>query len=165
MLKCFLKRGRGGMLNKKEIEQALRDYNWMINEIQRQRELLKVIGNNVVAQTGIDAAMPKAKGQTSDPVALEVIRRDKKSKWIEKLESKVLFIQQNIHVITDEREKAVLECLLDGLSISAISKHMGLSRKHIYNLKNSIVEQISHNSQITQNTHFTQKMIKKKQCV
>ena len=153
------------MLNAKEIEQALRDYNWMINEIQRQRDMLQVVGSGVTSKYGIESAQPKAKGGTSDPVALEVIRRDKKSKWIEKLESKVLFIQQNIHVIKDAREKAVLECMLDGLSISAISKHMGLSRKHIYNLKNSIVEQISHNAQITHNTQFTQKMTGKKQCV
>lgn len=71
----------------------------MINEIKRQRELLGHIGTNVVAQGGIESSMPKVQGVTSDPVALEVIRRDKKSKWVEKLEEKVLFIQERIHVI------------------------------------------------------------------
>ena len=112
MRNYFLKRGLGGM-NKKEIEQALRDYNWMINEIKRQRDLLSNIGGNVVAQGGIESGQPKAQGTTSDPVAMEVLRRDKASRWVIKLEEKVLFIQKRISIITDEREKAVLQCMLD----------------------------------------------------
>lgn len=81
-------------MNKKQIEQALRDYNWMINEIKRQRDILGHIGGNVVAQGGIESSMPKAQGGTSDPVYQEVVRRDKTSQWVEKLESKVLFIQR-----------------------------------------------------------------------
>ena len=95
--------------------------------------------------------MPKAQGVTSDPVALEVIRREKKSKWVEKLEEKVLFIQKRISVITNEREKAVLECMLDGLSMSAIGRHMGLSERHIRRLKDSIVSKMSEMSK-TPNT-------------
>ena len=132
------------LVDKKEIEQALRDYRWMIKEIQRQREMLSHYETKVTAQTGIEAVMPKAKGITSDPVALEVIRRDKKSQWVEKLEQKVLFIQKRISIITDEREKAVLNCMLDGMSMKAIGQHMGLSRTHIYNIKESIIEQFVH---------------------
>src|SRR5690625_1110577 len=131
----------------------------MINEIKRQRELLNHVGGNVVAQGGIESSLPKAKGLTSDPVAMEVIRRDKKSKWIEKLENKVLFIQKRIHIITDEREKAVLECMLDGMSMIAISHHMGLSRRHIYNIKESIVDKIAH---FAHNSHHS---TKQKSCV
>lgn len=152
----FGKSERGGKMNKKQIEQALRDYNWMINEIKRQREMLASVGSSVVSK--IDD-MPKGKGITGDPVAMEVIRRDKKSKWIEKLENKVLFIQKRIHIITDEREKAVLECMLDGMSMIAISHHMGLSRRHIYNIKESIVDKIAH---FAHNSHDS---TKEKQCV
>lgn len=130
-------------MNEKQIEQALRDYNWMINEIKRQRELLSHIGGNVVAQGGIESVMPKPQGETSDPVALEIIRRDKASKWVQKLEDKVLFIQRHMKNITNERERAVLECLLDGMSMLAIGKHMGLSERHIRRLKDSIVSKMS----------------------
>lgn len=145
-------------MDKKQIEQVLRDYNWMINEIKRQRELLSDIGGNVVAQGGIESAMPKAQGGTSDPVALEVIRRDKASKWVINLESKVLFVQQRIHVVTDEKEKAVLECMLDGMSMVAIGKHMGLSRRHIYTLKNNITSHIAHFA------HDSHEMTKEMRC-
>lgn len=146
-------------MNEKQIEQALRDYNWMINEIKRQRELLSHIGGNVVAQGGIDSVMPKAQGETSDPVALEVIRRDKTNKWVENLENKVLFIQKRIHVVTDPKEKAVLECMLDGMSMVSIGKHMGLSRRHIYTLKNNIISQIAHFA------HNSHEMTNAKACV
>lgn|SRR5690625_5301646 len=133
-------------MNKKEIEQALRDYNWMLNEIKRQRELLSNIGGNVIAH--IDD-MPKGKGTTGDPVAQEVIRRDKNNRWLVQLENKVLYIQERIPIIKDEREKAVLQCMLDGLSMVAIGKHMGLSRRHIYNIKESIIAQFAHNSHVS----------------
>lgn len=140
-------------MNKQEIENVLRDYNWMINEIKRQRQLMGYDGGNMVAQTGIESIMPKAQGGTGDPVALEVIRRDKKSKWVEKLESKVLYIQKRISVINDERERAVLECMLDGMSMVAIGRHMGFSRTHIYRIKNSIIENMLQFEQSEQRMH------------
>lgn len=127
-------------MNKKEIEQALRDYRWMINEIRRQRELLNDINPSVTAQGGIESSLPKAKGVTGDPVAMEVIRRDKASRWVQKLEKKVTFIQERIHVIQEPKEKAVLECMLDGMSMVGISRHMGLSRTHIYKMKDDIIK-------------------------
>ncbi|MFD2924187.1 DNA-binding response regulator [Halobacillus naozhouensis] len=146
-------------MNKKQIEEALRDYNWMINEIKRQRGLLEDAGTNLVAQSGIESILPKAQGESGDPVAQEVVRRDKKFTWVHKLEKKVLFIQERMSVIENERERAVLECLLDGMSMIAISNHMGLSRRHIYNIKETIVDRIAHFS------HFAQESTTQKQCV
>ncbi|MFB4164791.1 DNA-binding response regulator [Alteribacillus sp. JSM 102045] len=145
-------------MEKRQIENALRDYSWMINEIKRQRGLLGDAGTKLVAQSGIESTMPKPQGETGDPVAQEVVRRDKKHTWIRKLEKKVLFIQERISVIENEREKAVLECMLDGMSMIAISKHMGLSRRHIYNIKETIVYRIAHFAQ------FSRKMTNEKQC-
>lgn len=127
-------------MNKKEIEKILKDYHWMINEIKRQRELMKITGGNLSPKLD---GLPIGKGTPSDPVAREVIRRDEASKWVQKLEEKVLFVQERMKYITNERERAVLECLLDGLSILAISKHMGLSERHVRRLKDSIVTKMS----------------------
>ncbi|WP_245690065.1 hypothetical protein [Sediminibacillus albus] len=78
-------------MNKKQIADTLCNYHWMVNEIKRQRELLKDAGTNLVAQSGIESAMPKAQGDSGDPVVREVIRRDKKHTWIDKLEKKVVY--------------------------------------------------------------------------
>lgn len=130
-------------MNKKEIAKILRDYHWMINEIARQRKMMLEVNQSITGQYGIEGALPHGKNGKSDPVAQEAIRREKKSKWIEKLEQQVLYIQKRIHVVTDEREKAVLECLLDGMSIRAIARHMALSERHVFRLKDSIVNQMA----------------------
>ncbi|WP_038246235.1 helix-turn-helix domain-containing protein [Virgibacillus salexigens] len=146
-------------MNKKEIGNTLRDYKWMINEIKRQREFLKDAGTNLVAQSGIESAMPKAQGGTSDPVAREVVRRDKKYTWINRLERKVTYIQERIPAISNERELVVLECLLDGMSMRAISNHMGLSERHIFRIRDAIV------SQMADMSYLSHIMTEEKRCV
>lgn len=149
-------------MNKQEIEQALRDYNWMINEIKRQRDLMDIKGGNLVAH--IDD-MPKQKGRTGDPVAMEVMRRDKASKWVQKLEEKVLFIQKRVPIIKDEREKAVLQCMLDGLSMRSISHHMGLSERHVFRIKDSIVAQMAEMADMSDLSGMADSFTNKKSCV
>ncbi|MEF2293126.1 DNA-binding response regulator [Virgibacillus dokdonensis] len=149
-------------MNKKEIENALRDYKWMINEIKRQREIQSDAGTNLVAQSGIESAMPKAQGTTSDPVAIEVVRRDNKFSWVHKLEKKVTFIQERISLIKESREIAVLECMLDGMSMRAISNHMGLSERHIFRIKNSIVSQMA---EMADMSYLAHKVTDQKRCV
>jgi DNA-binding NarL/FixJ family response regulator len=132
-------------MNKEQVSDALRNYHWMVNEIMRSRKFLEDVGaGGLVAQSGIESVMPGTPYKVSDPVATEVIRREKKSSWILKLEKKVSYIQERICLIQDEREKVVLECLLDGLSVVAISKHMGLSRRHVTRIKDDIVCRMSH---------------------
>lgn len=139
-------------MDKKEIAAMLRDYHWMINEIKRQRQMLEDAGGaSMTAQYGVEASLPKPQHVNSDPVAKEVVRRNKKQKWIEKLEEKVSFIQKHMTCITNERELAVLECLLDGMSMIAITRHMQMSRRNIYEIRNAIVDKIAHFAQIAHN--------------
>ncbi|WP_200416615.1 helix-turn-helix transcriptional regulator [Virgibacillus salexigens] len=131
-------------MNKEEIESILRDYNWMIKEINSQHAIVSNgVETRMVAKSGIESTLPRARGGVSDPVAKEVIRRERKYAWITKLEQKVIYIQERLSAIDDPEEIAVLECILDGMTITAISKHMGLSRKRIYNIKRSIIYKLS----------------------
>ena len=125
-------------MTKKEIEKIIRDYHWMINEIARLKEFIH-INKNTTSQYGIESTLPKSKNKISDPVYMEVSRRELKSKRMIRLENKVLFIQQKLNQITDEREITVLECLLDGLSIAATARHLGLSERLIYQIRDNIV--------------------------
>jgi DNA-directed RNA polymerase specialized sigma subunit len=131
-------------VNKKEIEQILKDYHWMINSIKIMRKSLQEGSEErITAQYGVESSLPKPKGTTSDPVYREILRREKRWRKIEQYERKVKMIQDRIHVIQDEREFEVLHWLLDGKSYSWIARHMGLSERHIRRLKDSIVEQMS----------------------
>jgi DNA-directed RNA polymerase specialized sigma subunit len=133
-------------MNKKEIEQILKDYHWMINSIKIMRKSLQEGGEErIIAQYGVESSLPKPKGTTSDPVYRELLRREKRWKKIEQYERKVKMIQDRIHVIQDEREFEVLHWLLDGKSYRWIAMHMGLSHSHIRRLKDSIVEKLAGN--------------------
>lgn len=129
-------------MNKMEIEQILRDYHWMVREIERIRSTLNTAGERLTAAYGVESSMPKAKGGTSNPVHQEVSRRERQWRRIEKLEEKIRFIQERIELINDERERTVMDCMLDGMSFTAIAYHLRISKGHIYNIKDSVVDRL-----------------------
>ncbi|RKD22563.1 hypothetical protein BEP19_09895 [Ammoniphilus oxalaticus] len=145
-------------MDKKEIENTLKDYHWMLNSIKIMRKSMEQAGDNLTAQYGIEAVMPKGKGQTGDPVYREVIRRSKHHERIEGYEKKVELIQSNIHVISDEREIEILHWLLEGKGHAWISRHMGLSHTHINRISKSIASKIAKNVQYVQNVQDVQKV-------
>ncbi|RST57667.1 DNA-binding response regulator [Siminovitchia terrae] len=130
-------------MNKIDIENTLKDYHWMINSIKIMRQSLESAGEGLTAQYGIESTMPKAKGQTSDPVHREVVRRGRHWKKVKGYEEKIKVIQERVHLITNERETEVLHWILEGKSYRWIAAHMGLSHSHIKRIKESIVDQIS----------------------
>lgn len=115
----------------------------MINSIKIMRDSLKDAGEGLTAQYGDEAAMPKGKGDTSDPIFREVVRRSKRWNKIEQYERKVLAIQELFHKVHDEREGEVLYWLLEGKSYRWIGEHMGLSHSHIRRLRDNIVDRMS----------------------
>lgn len=128
-----------------DIENALRDYHWMLKEIERLKEELKSVNSNVTPVYGIESSMPKGSG-TSDKVGNEVVNRDRKQKTIQKFGAKVQFIHDNSDCITDDRELTVLNCMLDGMSIVAISQHMGFSERKVYTIKDDVVRKMKENA-------------------
>lgn len=118
-----------------EIEQLLGDYSWMIKEIKRLRPLLGEVEDNQVSQFSVKGILPKPQGMANNPISNETVRGNKRHKRLTDLEDNVLFIQNRMHAITGDREIAILGCLLDGMSISSVSRHMGLSRTHIHRIR------------------------------
>lgn len=141
-------------MNENHIEQLLKDYHWMINSVKVMRENLQDAGDGMTAQYGIESAMPKGQGGSSDPVFREVVRRSKHFKTIEGYENKIKFIQERIHVIQDVREKEVLHWILEGKGYSWIARHMGLSHTHIKRIFTSIAKQMAKNVQDVQNVQM-----------
>ncbi|WP_339161773.1 DNA-binding response regulator [Siminovitchia sp. FSL W7-1587] len=149
-------------MQRNEIEQILKDYHWMINSIKIMRKSLEQAGEGLTAQYGLEAAMPKAKGETSDPVHREVVRRGKRFKKIREFEEKILKFQGLFHKVSDERECEVLYWLLEGRSYRWIGHHMGLSFSHIKRIRDSIVDKLSFETNGTNGTDVTK--LKKEKC-
>lgn len=137
------------MYTKNDIEQILRDYHWMVWEIERLRTSLQGAGERLTRAYGIESTLPKAKGITSDPVHAEVARREKQWARIDKLEAKVRFVQERIDTIADERERTVMDCMLDGLNFNAIADHLRLSRNHVRSIKESVINKLYDSQKVT----------------
>lgn len=134
-------------MNKWQLEDLLKDYHWKLHSVRIMRESIGEVNSNLTAQYGLEAAMPKAKGNPSDPILKEVERRDRRWKKVSAYERDIQFIQSRIDRISDERETEVLHWLLEGKSMRWIGLHMGLSDKHIGRIKDQIVAQMSHMSE------------------
>lgn len=129
--------------NKHQIYGILKDYHWKLREIQRlDRDLLKTDFRGA-AQYGIEATLPHAVGIVGKALENEVIRRNKKSSDLLKYCEQINFINENMHKVTDEKEKVVLDCLLEGMDITAISHHLRTNRRHVHLLRDNIVNHLS----------------------
>lgn len=128
-------------MNEKQVDNILKDYQWLLNSIRLYRQDLASAGDNITQQYE-NADMPKAQS-TSDPVYSEVLRREKRRKKIKQFEVKVLYIQDRQKLVKDQRHQEVLHWILEGKSLGWIGRHMGLSATHIHRLKNEIVKGLS----------------------
>ncbi|MBL5768399.1 helix-turn-helix transcriptional regulator [Heyndrickxia sporothermodurans] len=151
-------------MNRKEIENILKDYSWMMNSIKILRDSMKDAGEGLTAQYGIEATLPKPQGVTSDPVYKETVRREKRYSKIAQYEKKVQVIQDRMYLISDERENEVLYWLLEGKSYRWIGMHMGLSFSHIKRIRDSIVDKLASETNGTNGTNDTKLQKHKSAC-
>lgn len=126
--------------NKHQIYGILKDYHWMLKEIIKLDKELQKTDFSGTAQYGIEATLPHGKGIVGKAIENEIMRRYKKSERIYEYAEKVNFINGRTLNIKEEKQKVVLDCLLDGLSITAIAHHLQTNRKHIHKIVDDIVE-------------------------
>jgi DNA-directed RNA polymerase specialized sigma subunit len=129
--------------SKHQIYETLKNYYWMIREIQRIDKELSQTDFSGTAQYGIEATMPKAQGIVGKALENEVVRRSNKSKKLVEYANRINYINERISFITDEKEKVVLDCLLDGLSLTGVSKHLKMSRGYVTKIRDDVVEKLA----------------------
>jgi hypothetical protein len=122
-----------------QIEEELKDYPWMIREIERLRELLEHPSSKVTGMYGLDGAMPKGKGQHANSVHREAQQREKHWHRLNQLEAKVARIDSAAEQVGDSRQRTILECLLGGQRMNVIASHLGISRQRLHELKLDLV--------------------------
>lgn len=132
--------GVGGM-NRREIEETIRNYHWMVKEIERLVELLGDAGERLVLDYS-HMGLPKPKGLQSDPVAFEAMRREKDFRKLKRYMERVKYIEDRIEWIRDEKERTVLDCLLDGMTIVSIANHLGCTRKTVREIRERIINRL-----------------------
>jgi hypothetical protein len=126
--------------NKHQIYGILKDYHWKLREIIQLEKDLQKTDFSGVAQYGVEATLPHGKGIVGKAIENEIIRRSNKSERIYDYAKEVNFINENMHKVKEEKQKVVLDCMLDGFSISAIAHHMQTNRKFIHKMIDDIVD-------------------------
>ena len=119
-----------------EVKQLITDYHWMRRLIDHQ---VYEYDSTSIGQYGIESAMPKAQGGTSDKVLVRVIKNDKDRRKTQDLIEKVAFIDDYEHKITNDKNYHILQLLKKGESITGIEVLMRISRKNVYTRINEIV--------------------------
>lgn len=126
-----------------KVEEELKDYHWMLKEINRLRNYLEEAGEDLSTRYGVENSLPKSKGKVTDKTNWEVQRRERQWNRLILLEQKVKKIDDAVEKITDDRERTVIECILDGERMNIIAKHVGVSRQLLHEIKRKLVKKIA----------------------
>jgi hypothetical protein len=130
-------------VSKHRVYEILKHYNWMLKDIQRLRDELDDVDFTGTATYGDEAGMPKAPGGVSKPIEQEILRREKKRKDLQRYEEEVWFVVNRLDRIENPREAAMLDCLLDGYSITAAGKHLNISKAYAQLMRDNIVAKLA----------------------
>lgn len=126
-----------------QIEEEMKNYAWMVREIERLRRLLDQFGTGLTGRYGLDAGQPHGKGGYADPVRREAQRREKHWMRLKQLEEKVKRLESAADRVRDDRQRTVLECIMEGQRMNAIARHIGVSRQRLHELKLDLVRQLA----------------------
>lgn len=152
-------------MNKKEIHDAIFNYHWMIRLLINKRAEMTGSSNTLVAKYGIEASMPIASGNVSDPVYQEFLRIERYEKNTEKIRNKVMMIQKHSKAITNLKEQVILDKLLDGKSMREIASELDMSLGAVNRKKNIIVNKIYQSIQSEQKKQNERNEQKEEICV
>jgi DNA-binding CsgD family transcriptional regulator len=139
----------------KAIEDLLKDYFWMKNEVKRLSVLLYGVSIPMrswgVAQYGIEAAMPKGSSGKSQAELRDMdIKEERMHKRLGSYQEKVYAIEIAAEFLEDEKSKIVYDCLLEGMSYREIGNHLGMSKDKARTIKASIIRQLRQKRQFLQ---------------
>lgn len=122
-----------------EVIELINNYPMYIKQLVILKEdYYKNILGGSIAMYGIEAAMPKGQGGTSDPVFNELNRILKTDKQISRLENKVRYIQHRWDRITDERHAIIFADRLSGRTYVEIAKKLECTPQRIQQIMTEI---------------------------
>lgn len=124
-----------------QVVEWIRDYNFMLREIARLNRLLNTpqFSQKLTFTYGDDMVMPKGSGGISQA---ELRHMDIREKRLYKYEVIIDFLETASDYFDSEKEEIVYDCMIEGMSYSAIALHLGCSRDTVREVKNVIIGSI-----------------------
>lgn len=132
--------------NAHQILDLMFDYNDNVALLENLRAETTVGAG--IAQYGIEATMPKAQGETGDPVFREYVRRNRAFGRYGEITEKLLPIQNFVEspdydLQLDLTNKIILDLTLDGQSQRAIARIVNMSYQNVQKKQLLIAETIA----------------------
>lgn len=125
----------------RNVNRDIRNYYWMANQIS-----LSMAEDHISAPTteySIEASMPKAPYNNSDPTYRSVQVRLRAQERNERFISQVTNLENAVARLEDERERIVIEGLMDKLTLHEIGLVLGISKQATYEIKESAVQKLA----------------------
>ena|SRR5690625_64288 len=122
-----------------ELKTAINDYSWMRSECFRLESELHSLNTGNEGLSGLPGVgLASTNTKVMETRQATVRRLNKRYSRYKKTISAVESIADDIQTA---REGVILDCRLDGMTITAISKHMNLSRRTIYRTIEDIIKE------------------------
>ncbi|MDW8515105.1 LuxR C-terminal-related transcriptional regulator [Priestia flexa] len=138
-----------------QVEEWIRDYGFMLDEIRRLNTMLNKVDpvhQKLTATYGIESTLPKGSSGISQAELNQLDRREKR--YYRYLEI-VNFLDTAIDDIEDERERVIYDFMLEGMTYTEIAERFRCTRKTVRVSKESIISKIAKKAQKEQ---FAQKL-------
>lgn len=129
------------------MEADIKSYAWNQQQVMKLVEQLDRMSgvsgcgpsSSLVAKYGVEATLPPstAPDQDDDERYVRTMNR-----W-KQLKESIERVDRAAAVITDEKERTVLECLLDGMKMQEIAQEVGVSRRWVHEMQNRIIRKMA----------------------
>ncbi|WP_204206416.1 hypothetical protein [Mammaliicoccus sciuri] len=136
------------MYTKEEVRQILENYDMYSRLVCSG---VYDYDSTSIGQYGIESSMPKAQGTTGDKVLVRVLRNDKSYRRTQEMVNKMNLVDNNEHLITNEKTYHVLQMIKQGRSRKVIKELLKIGHENLCNRTNDIVN-ILYASQDNQNS-------------
>lgn len=127
------------MYDKVEIKNIIENYKVFCNTLA---ELLPNIDSNSIAKYGIEASLPKSKGDNISTVEQNVISRDKVLNTNTRLVDKINFVNVNYEKISDDQNYCILTLMRLGYDSKAIMRIMNIKKDEFFKRKKLLIEEM-----------------------
>ncbi|WP_082234990.1 hypothetical protein [Halobacillus massiliensis] len=125
----------------RKVGRDIKNYNWMANLISKN-EVDNFIPSGTT-QYGIEATLPKAPYQTSDPTYGAVKKKLRSEERNKRYIKQVRNLEMAVETLEDEKERIVIEGCMDKISLREVGQVMGISKQATFEIKERAIRKLA----------------------
>lgn len=127
------------MYDRSEIKKIIESYKVFCNTLA---ELLTDIDSNSIVQYGIEASLPKSKGDNISKVEQNVFKRDKVLTANKRIVDKINFVNMFHEKIRDDQNYCMLSLMKLGNDSKSIMHTMDIKKDEYFKRKKLLIEEL-----------------------